>query len=101
MSPELENIKVETNRIPDEAFQLFVNLFRLIESHKAELAQWLLKAQKSESIPDDVLEYQQQSLMESGNAIINVYSNLIDKVLSSDIQTARCLRHIMTARHFC
>ncbi|XP_006462928.1 hypothetical protein AGABI2DRAFT_119761 [Agaricus bisporus var. bisporus H97] len=82
-SPELENIKEETRLLPEDTFRVFINLFRLLNSHRLELTRLRIKANNNEPIPNNIFETFESTLINDGNAILEEHHQIISEHISS------------------
>jgi DNA-directed RNA polymerase specialized sigma54-like protein len=79
-SPQLENIKVETNQLPDATYQAFKDLVVVAESNHSKLQEFLSKARNNEPIPPGIFKEQEESLKIGGIIIFNEHRKVISKV---------------------
>jgi hypothetical protein len=101
-SPQLENIKVETNGIPDETCKAFTNLVAVAESNHSELMEFLSKARNNEPIPPGIFKEQEESLKRAGTTAFDGLHKGASKVWSLlDSSRPRFLRRIIIESSFC
>jgi hypothetical protein len=79
-SPQLENIKVALNELPDETYQTFKNLVAVAEPYILQWQELLSKAKKEEPIPPGIFEEHENTMTGSGVSIINGHRVCITKV---------------------
>ncbi|KAF7768635.1 hypothetical protein Agabi119p4_7878 [Agaricus bisporus var. burnettii] len=77
-SPQLESIMVQTSQLPNEAFQMLLDLKRVADDHESRLEVLRHLIQKNEPI-DDKFKEQELSFMAAGRKIFVDYHTLISQ----------------------
>ncbi|EKM79601.1 hypothetical protein AGABI1DRAFT_128745 [Agaricus bisporus var. burnettii JB137-S8] len=76
-SPQLEKIVMQTSRIPDDTFQVLLELKHVVEDHESQLEGLRPQIQNNEPIADDKLKKHKQSFMSAGRKIFFDYHGAI------------------------
>ncbi|EKM79607.1 hypothetical protein AGABI1DRAFT_128751 [Agaricus bisporus var. burnettii JB137-S8] len=72
-SPELENIRAQTDQIPDNTFRALFDLMRIAAAHQSRMIKLESDFEKNESIPHSTFNDERESLRTTGNAIMRAY----------------------------